>query len=54
MSNQSNRQRLLFLKIEQLPQRIIFVGGGYISSEFAHVAVRDCSSSANRFLQHNL
>ncbi|MCA1574134.1 MAG: NAD(P)/FAD-dependent oxidoreductase, partial [Acidobacteria bacterium] len=25
---------------EQLPQRIIFVGGGYISFEFAHVAAR--------------
>lgn len=29
-----------FLELEQLPQRIIFVGGGYISFEFAHVAVR--------------
>ncbi len=29
-----------FLDLEQLPQRIIFVGGGYISFEFAHVAVR--------------
>ncbi len=29
-----------FLKLEQLPRRIVFVGGGYISFEFAHVAAR--------------
>lgn len=29
-----------FLELEELPQRIVFVGGGYISFEFAHVAVR--------------
>lgn len=29
-----------FLEVDQLPQRIIFVGGGYISFEFAHVAAR--------------
>ena len=29
-----------FLELERLPQRIIFVGGGYISFEFAHVATR--------------
>ncbi|GAA6618825.1 dihydrolipoyl dehydrogenase family protein [Scytonema sp. NUACC26] len=29
-----------FLELEQLPQRIIFVGGGYISFESAHVSVR--------------
>ena len=29
-----------FLETEQLPKRIIFVGGGYIAFEFAHVAVR--------------
>ena len=29
-----------FLELEKLPQRIIFVGGGYISFEFAHVAAR--------------
>lgn len=29
-----------FLELEQLPQRIIFVGGGYISFEFAHIAAR--------------
>jgi glutathione reductase (NADPH) len=27
-----------FLELEQLPQRIAFIGGGYISMEFAHVA----------------
>src|SRR5260370_18276321 len=29
-----------FLELEQLPKRIVFVGGGYISFEFAHVAAR--------------
>ena len=29
-----------FLELEKLPERIIFVGGGYISFEFAHVASR--------------
>lgn len=27
-----------FLDLEDLPRRIAFVGGGYISFEFAHVA----------------
>lgn len=29
-----------FLELEQLPQRIAFVGGGYISFEFAHIVAR--------------
>lgn len=29
-----------FLELDALPSRIVFVGGGYISFEFAHVAVR--------------
>lgn len=29
-----------FLELEELPERIVFVGGGYISFEFAHVAAR--------------
>ena len=29
-----------FLELDTLPKRIVFVGGGYISMEFAHVAVR--------------
>jgi glutathione reductase (NADPH) len=29
-----------FLELEQLPQRIAFVGGGFISFEFAHIAKR--------------
>jgi glutathione reductase (NADPH) len=29
-----------FLELDELPPRILFVGGGYISFEFAHVAVR--------------
>jgi glutathione reductase (NADPH) len=29
-----------FLELEELPDNILFVGGGYISFEFAHVAAR--------------
>ena len=29
-----------FMELEELPKRILFVGGGYISFEFAHIAVR--------------
>jgi glutathione reductase (NADPH) len=29
-----------FLELKELPQRIVFIGGGYISFEFGHVAVR--------------
>lgn len=29
-----------FLELEELPKRIFFVGGGYITFEFAHVAAR--------------
>lgn len=29
-----------FMEIEQLPSSVLFVGGGYIAFEFAHVAVR--------------
>src|SRR5215469_10968048 len=29
-----------FLELETLPKRILFIGGGYISFEFAHVAAR--------------
>jgi glutathione reductase (NADPH) len=29
-----------FLELDSLPRRILFVGGGYISFEFAHVSVR--------------
>jgi len=29
-----------FLELEKLPKRIVFVGGGYISMEFAHIAIR--------------
>lgn len=29
-----------FLQLEALPKRIVFVGGGYIAAEFAHVAAR--------------
>lgn len=29
-----------FMNLESLPPRIVFIGGGYISMEFAHVAVR--------------
>jgi glutathione reductase (NADPH) len=37
-----------FLELERLPQRILFVGGGYISFEFAHVAA--CAGSQVRIL----
>src|SRR5713101_2142912 len=29
-----------FLELERMPERVLFIGGGYISFEFAHVAVR--------------
>ena len=29
-----------FLELDELPERIVFIGGGYISFEFAHVASR--------------
>lgn len=29
-----------FLDLEELPEKVIFVGGGYISFEFAHIAAR--------------
>jgi NADPH-dependent 2,4-dienoyl-CoA reductase/sulfur reductase-like enzyme len=29
-----------FLELDELPKRILFVGGGYITFEFAHVVVR--------------
>lgn len=29
-----------FLELDELPERIVFVGGGYISFEFAHAAAR--------------
>jgi glutathione reductase (NADPH) len=29
-----------FLELERLPERIVFIGGGYISFEFAHIAAR--------------
>jgi glutathione reductase (NADPH) len=38
-----------FLDLEQLPRRIAFIGGGYISFEFAHVAAR---SGANVTILH--
>ena len=29
-----------FLELDELPKRVLFVGGGYVSFEFAHVAAR--------------
>lgn len=29
-----------FLELEELPARIVFIGGGYVSFEFAHIAAR--------------
>jgi len=34
-----------FLALESLPDRIVFIGGGYISMEFAHVATRAGAST---------
>ncbi len=34
-----------FLELDELPRRIVFIGGGYISFEFAHVAARVHSSA---------
>lgn len=34
-----------FLNLESLPSRILFVGGGFISFEFAHIAARAGSST---------
>ncbi|MCA1606134.1 MAG: NAD(P)/FAD-dependent oxidoreductase, partial [Acidobacteria bacterium] len=29
-----------FLELEQLPRRVLFIGGGYIAAEFSHLAAR--------------
>lgn len=29
-----------FLELDDLPRRVLFIGGGYVSFEFAHIAVR--------------
>jgi len=34
------RDSTAFLELEALPKRVVFVGGGYISFEFAHVCAR--------------
>lgn len=39
----------VFLDLDELPQRIAFVGGGFVSFEFAHLAVR---AGARTFLLH--
>jgi glutathione reductase (NADPH) len=39
-----------FLALEELPRRIVLVGGGYIASEFSHVAAR--SGAEVTVLQH--
>jgi pyridine nucleotide-disulfide oxidoreductase len=36
-----------FLQLDQLPDRILFVGGGYISFEFAHIAARAGAAGCN-------
>lgn len=33
-----------FLSLEALPKRILFVGGGFVSFEFAHIAARACAA----------
>ncbi len=37
-----------FLELEELPRRLLFVGGGYISFEFAHLAARAGSNVTPR------
>lgn len=39
-----------FLELEQLPQRIVLVGGGYIAAEFSHIAAR--AGATVTILQH--
>jgi glutathione reductase (NADPH) len=39
-----------FLELPELPSKIVFVGGGYISFEFAHIAVR---TGANVTILHS-
>jgi glutathione reductase (NADPH) len=34
-----------FMELEDLPNRIVMVGGGYIAAEFSHVAARACESN---------
>jgi glutathione reductase (NADPH) len=46
-----------FLELDRLPKRLLFVGGGYISFEFAHVAVKagaqvDIIQRGSRCLKH--
>lgn len=40
-----------FLNLTSLPPRILFIGGGFISFEFAHIAAR--AGSSTTILQHN-
>jgi glutathione reductase (NADPH) len=35
-----------FLELDELPKRVLFIGGGYIAFEFAHVAARAGSEVA--------
>jgi glutathione reductase (NADPH) len=39
-----------FMELDELPQKIVFVGGGYISFEFAHLAAR---AGADVTILHN-
>src|ERR1035438_3134980 len=38
-----------FLELDELPRRILFIGGGYIAFEFAHVAARVGSQTQRRY-----
>lgn len=35
-----------FLELEELPRRVLFVGGGFVSFEFAHIAARAGASAS--------
>ncbi len=32
-----------FLELDELPARIVMVGGGYVAAEFSHIAARGCA-----------
>jgi glutathione reductase (NADPH) len=42
-----------FLELEQLPSSIIFVGGGYIAFEFAHIVLRAAAGSPKVQILHS-
>ena len=43
-----------FMELEDLPKRIVMVGGGYIAAEFSHIAARAGAKGVWRRLRRNL